>query len=451
MMDRIDCEVVQDLFPSYIDGLTCQRTNEVIEEHIAGCEKCRQVLSSMRGSSEVAMSISPEDKEEIDFLKKNKKRNRRILIGSLAGAFLLFLLVIALRAFVIGTENDPNWTAINLRVADKELEFLAVPAGSADSIASLEFTEEDGVVTVQARSVLSIPYFRATPKGSYRASETIKEVRIGNRIIWSEGATVSALASELFATKHSYIGDMPANNRTATALGMGAFLGEYSNELETAAEPYGWKILLSEDIHPSKLAKKEQDMDAFGCVILGLIDNLDHVSFIYKSEGVEKTRTITAETASTFLGQDIKNCGKNVRTLDSLIQKTGLSLYALNDGEESESKEDTWLRIKNLSDVEILEVENAFYTNGKLSSSGGGINADNTPHKIGDTIWLPFRIEDFGETRSAGDLLEIALTFKTSAGKTIEIQERIRISNKTGSIYDFTLTGNEGSGYRLEQ
>ena len=192
-------------------------------------------------------------------------------------------------------------------------------------------------------------------------------------------------------------------------------------------------------------------MDAFGCVILGLIDNLDHVSFIYKSEGVEKTRTITAETASTFLGQDIKNCGKNVRTLDSLIQKTGLSLYALNDGEESESKEDTWLRIKNLSDVEILEVENAFYTNGKLSSSGGGINADNTPHKIGDTIWLPFRIEDFGETRSADDLLEIALTFKTSAGKTIEIQERIRISNKTGSIYDFTLTGNEGSGYRLEQ
>ncbi|MBR4808531.1 MAG: zf-HC2 domain-containing protein [Lachnospiraceae bacterium] len=203
MMDRIDCEVVQDLFPSYIDGLTCQRTNEVIEEHIAGCEKCRQVLSSMRGSSEEAMSISPEDKEEIDFLKKNKKRNRRILIGSLAGAFLLFLLVIALRAFVIGTENDPNWTAINLRVADKELEFIAVPAGSADSIASLEFTEEDGVVTVQARSVLSIPYFRATPKGSYRASETIKEVRIGNRIIWSEGATVSALASELFATKHS--------------------------------------------------------------------------------------------------------------------------------------------------------------------------------------------------------------------------------------------------------
>lgn len=451
MMDRIDCEVVQDLFPSYIDGLTCQRTNEVIEDHIAGCEKCSQVLSSMRGSSSEAMSISTEDKQEIDFLKKNRTRNRRILIGSLAGAFLLFLLVIALRAFVIGTENDPNWTAINLRVADKELEFLAVPAGSADSIASLEFTEEDGVVTVQARSVLSIPYFRATPKGSYRASETIKEVRIGNRIIWSEGATVSALASELFATKHSYIGDMPANNRTAMALGIGTFLGEFTNELETAAEPYGWRILLSEEIPAAKLDQKEHDMDAFGCAILGLIENLDHVTFIYKSTGTEKTRTITARDASTFLGEEIKNCGKNIRTLDRLLQKSGLTLYAFPDGEKNDSEEDTCLRIKNLSDREILEVGTAFYNNGQLYSSGGGINADNTPHKIGDTIWLPFRIEDFGGTGSADDLLEIALTFKTPDGKTIEIADRIRVTNTMGIMYDFALKGNEREGYRLEQ
>ena len=35
---------------------------------------------------------------------------------------------------------------------------------------------------------------------------------------------------------------------------------------------------------------------------LGLIENLDHVTYVYQSEGVEKMHTITAEDASTFLG-----------------------------------------------------------------------------------------------------------------------------------------------------
>ena len=32
---------------------------------------------------------------------------------------------------------------------------------------------------------------------------------------------------------------------------------------ETSSEPYGWKIILSEDISSDNLAQKEQDMEAF--------------------------------------------------------------------------------------------------------------------------------------------------------------------------------------------
>ena len=325
-MNQIDCEVVQDLFPSYIEKLTSEKTNEVIEAHLEGCEKCSKVLASMRGSSVEAVEIMPEEQKEIDFLKKNRKRNLRILFGSIAGALLFILAVIALRVFAIGTKNDQNWVAMNLNVVDNELELTAVPTGGGNAVASLDFTEEDGVVTVQARTVLVSMFHKGAQNGSYTASKNIKEVRAGDRIIWSEGATVSALASDLFATRHDYVGDMPANNRTANALSLASFLGPFTNELETSAEPYGWKILLSEDIPSEKLAQKEQDMDAFGRVIVGLIGNLDHVTFIYKCEGEEITRTITAEEAGAFLGEDIKNCGKNIRSLDALIQKTGLAL-----------------------------------------------------------------------------------------------------------------------------
>ena len=224
-----------------------------------------------------------------------------------------------------------------------------------------------------------------------------------------------------------------------------------SELLRYIKEHYNCRILLSDDIPAAKLDRKEQDMEAYGCVILGLIGNLDHVTFVYKSEGVEKTKTITADLASAFLGEDIKNCGKNIRSLDALTKKIGLALYTIRDGEESESKEDAWLRIRNQSDTEIQEVDTAYYANGLLQSSGGGINADNTPHAIGDTIWLSYRSEDFGGSRSANDLLEIELSFKTPNGKTIRISDKIRVTDTRGKIYDFTLTGNEREGYRIEQ
>ena len=92
----------------------------------------------------------------------------------------------------------------------------------------------------------------------------IRGVRVGDRIVWSEGATVSAQAAELFETRHEYVGDMPANQRTANALSMSAYLGVYTNELETEQEPYGWTIIMPAEISADKLVQKEQDMDAFG-------------------------------------------------------------------------------------------------------------------------------------------------------------------------------------------
>ena len=450
-MNKIDCEVIMDLLPSYIEGLTCEKTNAVIGEHLSGCEKCSRALASMKESSVEDMSITAEEKQEIDFLKKNRKRNRRILFGSIAGALLLFLVVISLRVFLIGNSNDTGWAAMNMNVADNEVEFTAVPTGSGNAVATLAFTEDNGVVTVHARTVPVSPFHKGSLAGRYTASGTIKEVRIGNRIIWSNGATVTALASDLFVTRHDSVGDMPANDRLANALNLSSFLGAFTNELETAAEPYGWRILLSEDIPAAKLAQKEQDMDAFGRVIVGLIENLDHVTFVYQSEGSDRTRTVTAEEAGAFFGEDIKNCGRNIRSLDALIQKTGLALYAFGDGENSASQEDSWLRIKNLSDTEIQELGAAFYANGKLRSSGGGCNADGTSHSVGETLCLPFGKHEFGGNLSADSLLEIGLSFKTTDGKVIEISKKIRVTDQTGITYDFVLTGNEKEGYRLEQ
>ena len=37
-MNKIPCEIIRDLFPSYIDQLTSDKTNLAVEEHIKECK-----------------------------------------------------------------------------------------------------------------------------------------------------------------------------------------------------------------------------------------------------------------------------------------------------------------------------------------------------------------------------------------------------------------------------
>ena len=87
-MSKIPCEVIKDLLPLYIDGLTSDISNAEIEEHIGECHDCKAILDAMRTPEGEDMSMIKENKE-LDFLKKNKKRNKIILLGSIVAAVVL--------------------------------------------------------------------------------------------------------------------------------------------------------------------------------------------------------------------------------------------------------------------------------------------------------------------------------------------------------------------------
>lgn len=449
MNKKIPCEVIRDLFPSHIDGLTSPVTEELIEEHLKECEDCRKALSAMRSSSGTG-EVPETDKKEIDFLKKNKKKNFRVLMTSLGGALALLLVCFLGGVFLIGQGRFGAWAPMHLEVEGKTISFEAVPYDSASAVSKLSYKEEDGVVTIEARSVLTSPLHPGSLSGAYEAGEEIRQVRVGDRIVWADGASVSPLASDLYQTGHSYVGDMPANDRLTQALGLSAFLGPFTSELETEKEPYGWKILLSEEIAGDTLKTKKQDMDAFGMIMTGLVENLDHVTFVYESGGKEKKRTVTAEDASLLLGQDVKNCLKDIRVLDELVRKTGLSLYAIPDA-PMEERDQMTVRIKNMTDTEIASYGCSYYKDGLLTSSGGGMNADNSAVKPGEMIWVPLSVMEFGGTIEEGSLLELELSFTPMAGEDMKVSDRVRIGYEGGSSCDLVLTGNAEEGYRIEK
>ena len=89
------CEIIRDLFPSYIDGLTSKESNQAIEEHLEGCRECRRYLEEMQreiASEELTQEEREKRQKEIQPLRKVRKVNlRKIGIAVLITAIICFV------------------------------------------------------------------------------------------------------------------------------------------------------------------------------------------------------------------------------------------------------------------------------------------------------------------------------------------------------------------------
>lgn len=64
------CEIIRDLFPSYIENLTSEESDHAIETHLSDCEACREYLNDMK--KEIAdTEKSDRDLEPFVKIRKN--------------------------------------------------------------------------------------------------------------------------------------------------------------------------------------------------------------------------------------------------------------------------------------------------------------------------------------------------------------------------------------------
>ena len=62
-MNKKDCKIIQDLLPSYSDGITSQETNNYIEDHLKNCVECRDTLKNM--NKEIELNENIEQTKEL--------------------------------------------------------------------------------------------------------------------------------------------------------------------------------------------------------------------------------------------------------------------------------------------------------------------------------------------------------------------------------------------------
>ncbi len=88
----MECGIIRDLMPSYVDGLTSEESSRAVEEHVQECAECRDFLNAMKAEleSEKYPKIDEvEAKTEIKAFKKLKKVMDRMIFGSIAAVLLV--------------------------------------------------------------------------------------------------------------------------------------------------------------------------------------------------------------------------------------------------------------------------------------------------------------------------------------------------------------------------
>ena len=219
-MNKIPCELVRDLLPSYVDQLTSDTTNQYMEEHLAECSSCRELYQTMkapepdvfRSSEDTGSAQENTDDRNIDFLKKNRRRNKGILFGCIA-AVVIILGVLFVTRYLIGNDmadTHGDFFMWDLQVDDDHLSLDGRVVNDIFKITGFETQTRDGVLYIDAKVVpsglvASLLYGKEFHL-DYNAQEPIRQVNVNGRILYNEGNEISMQASSIYLSRHLYIG-----------------------------------------------------------------------------------------------------------------------------------------------------------------------------------------------------------------------------------------------------
>lgn len=107
MKSEIDCKIIKDLLPLYMDKLASDSSVRAIKEHLEECQDCRNVLEKMERP---LSGHTKEEEKELDFLKKIRRRNKRVLkmVLILSTLILAVVLAVVVKVFIIGMPISPE-------------------------------------------------------------------------------------------------------------------------------------------------------------------------------------------------------------------------------------------------------------------------------------------------------------------------------------------------------
>lgn len=127
-MDKINCDIIKDIIPLYIDGVCSKNSMQMVEDHIKECPACRDLMESCQNpamTDEIKTSNEREFKE-LALKVKRKSRLKAVFIvlgavaASITGTLILGLFVLGI--FSLGSEGYATIDTDNYGIYEGHIE-----------------------------------------------------------------------------------------------------------------------------------------------------------------------------------------------------------------------------------------------------------------------------------------------------------------------------------------
>ena len=465
MKNNLTCEIVEDLMPSYIDGLTSEVTNKAVREHLSQCGKCKAKLDTM--SEPCSEDKIEQEKKEIDFLKKNRRKNIRTKVISLLAVVLVVTVAVCTLPY-LGDKRISDYALLyDLEVRGNTFKVTLVPADKNKIITDVERSSYGlGEYGIEVKGRDRSPFDnREEYTWEYTYDGGVKTFSLGDRILWEDGEYISDITSEVFNHGHPYVGDVTANANLAYDLEIEKYVGDYTTKLHTIAEPYGWSMILNYEILPEYAEEKEALMRKYSYVLLALVDNVDYITFeyeIFNSDGDDKEcqLTTTRKQADEYFGDDIRKCYDDINELQKLMEMTGLAnLPYAQQGDrlspDASSFERLYFRILNnsASDIQSIHmtwldhengigmgfgIERGFFSFGKSKVNPGTYDFD--LNELSSNLYDEKRL----------DTTEFQISVYDFDGNEYILDKTVEVSAQFGAVYYLVLDGTFEDGFTVK-
>lgn len=445
--NRLDCDIVQDLLPSYADGLTRETTNKAVEAHLAQCSSCAETLLLMK---------EPEKREnqtvEVDYLKKVHRRMSHVgmicgIVMMLIGMFTIFA-----KVFLIGNLANADEVNYQIYVSGQTVYTTLNLKSSTSAIARVVFEESAGIVNVKVYTAPKAFFNKGVVEKTYTAhNDVVGMVRSNASILWQDGISISPMTSKLFANQNPYVGDISGNGRIATILGVMDQFGSCTTELQTSTEPYGWILNLENTLQSIDENAAKEVMTADSYVMLACINNLGYVTWRYNTEGNQQIYTVTQEEASSYVRGDIKNCYTSITELEALIQSLSMKWSSVRETLQETGK--FCINLCNYSTEDIYGIEMNYYIGDNLIGTRVFNNEDDSVWKQNEEYFFEFTPENFKQDTLASDLLNFHfdLSVIDKDGRKAEVCKDRILQARYAWLYFYSLTGDYEEGFTLNE
>ena len=221
---------------------------------------------------------------------------------------LLVVLGILLKLFVIGEPASAAGMSWSMQQDGNYMNVRAFTTWSGVAYCRWETEREGDSVYIRTKKVLPSYLYPTADNRMMIPLEGVNHIYLAERLIWSEGETITTRVLDLMAHKVEYLGDAPAVIDLGLALGFDE-LGEYTNGLRTSTEPYRWYVEFTSG-----------DKDIIGdhmmvnsLYMLALVENLEQVSWMAPYAAEQMT---DVEDADRFLDEFLVDAYERVYNED---------------------------------------------------------------------------------------------------------------------------------------